>query len=98
MRRLIQSAILISFVVFATLRITSAFFSDTETSEGNILAAGAIDLLIDNESYYNGVFNPDTSWEPDDLDPTHLFFNFNDLKHQTMARIPYLYASTINIL
>src|SRR3989344_165008 len=80
MRRLIQSAILISFVVFATLRITSAFFSDTETSEGNILAAGAIDLLIDNESYYNGVFNPDTSWEPDDLDPTHLFFNFNDLK------------------
>ncbi len=33
---------------------TGAFFSDTETSTGNTFAAGAIDLLVDNESYYNG--------------------------------------------
>ncbi|TSC68580.1 MAG: hypothetical protein G01um101456_575 [Parcubacteria group bacterium Gr01-1014_56] len=33
---------------------TGAFFSDTETSTGNSFTAGAIDLLIDNESYYNG--------------------------------------------
>ena len=33
---------------------TGAFFSDTETSTGNTFAAGAIDLKIDNESYYNG--------------------------------------------
>jgi predicted ribosomally synthesized peptide with SipW-like signal peptide len=33
---------------------TGAFFSDTETSTGNIFTAGAIDLKIDNESYYNG--------------------------------------------
>lgn len=33
---------------------TGAFFSDTETSTGNNFTAGAIDLLIDNESYYNG--------------------------------------------
>lgn len=32
---------------------TGAFFSDTETSTGNTFAAGAIDLKIDNESYYN---------------------------------------------
>lgn len=33
---------------------TGAFFSDTETSSGNTFAAGAIDLTVDNESYYNG--------------------------------------------
>lgn len=32
---------------------TSAFFSDTETSTGNTFAAGAIDLKVDNDSYYN---------------------------------------------
>ena len=31
-----------------------AFFSDTETSTGNILAAGELDLKIDNTCYYNG--------------------------------------------
>lgn len=33
---------------------TSAFFSDTETSTGNTFTAGAIDLKVDNDSYYNG--------------------------------------------
>lgn len=33
---------------------TGAFFSDTETSTGNVFTAGAIDLEVDNESYYNG--------------------------------------------
>ncbi len=33
--------------------VTGAFFSDTETSTGNTFAAGAIDLKIDNDSYYN---------------------------------------------
>jgi len=33
---------------------TIAFFSDTETSTGNTLTAGELDLLIDNECYYNG--------------------------------------------
>ena len=33
---------------------TGAFFSDTETSTGNTFTAGAIDLKIDNDSYYNG--------------------------------------------
>lgn len=82
MRRVIQGIVLISVIALATLRLTSAFFSDTETSEGNVLAAGAIDLLIDNESYYNGVFNQDTSWgqlEPENL-TNQLFFDFDDLK------------------
>jgi predicted ribosomally synthesized peptide with SipW-like signal peptide len=33
---------------------TGAFFSDTESSTGNTFAAGAIDLKIDNDSWYNG--------------------------------------------
>ena len=32
---------------------TGAFLSDTETSTGNVFTAGAIDLEVDNESYYN---------------------------------------------
>lgn len=81
---------------------TSAFFSDTESSTGNSFTAGAIDLKIDNDSYYNGnrcvETAPDvwqwqgpslfpepntpctTSWHLTDLDPSHLFFNFTDLK------------------
>lgn len=33
---------------------TGAYFSDTEASTGNTFVAGAIDLTVDNESYYNG--------------------------------------------
>lgn len=34
---------------------TGAFFNDTETSEGNIFTAGAIDLLVDSEAHYAGL-------------------------------------------
>lgn len=60
---------------------TAAFFSDTETSSGNTFTAGAIDLQIDNESYYNGEANASTTWEQaQNLDDSHLFFDFGDLK------------------
>ncbi len=58
---------------------TGAFFSDTESSVGNTFTAGAIDLKIDNESYYNGVFSTSTSWSLVDL-TVEKFFNFLDLK------------------
>jgi len=57
---------------------TVAYFSDTETSSGNTFTAGAIDLKIDNTSYYNGELNPDTTWGYEDS--IGLFFNFHDLK------------------
>lgn len=59
---------------------TTAIFSDTEVSTGNTFTAGAIDLQIDNESYYNGVFNEGTSWLQKNLEKGDLFFNFQDLK------------------
>ena len=45
--------------------VTGALFSDTETSTGNTFTAGAIDLLIDNESYYNGNVCANTGTEQD---------------------------------
>lgn len=58
---------------------TGAFFSDTEMSSGNVFTAGAIDLKVDNTSYYNGLFNEGTSWASVDL-TAEKFFNFLDLK------------------
>ena len=60
---------------------TGAFLSDTETSAGNTFTAGAIDLKVDNESYYNGAISEGTTWlVPDDLGDGLLFFNFRDMK------------------
>lgn len=75
----IYSLIVISLVTGLSVAGTSAFFSDAEASKDNSLLAGAIDLKIDNESYYNGKFNEGTSWEKNDL-TDQLFFNFDDLK------------------
>jgi len=89
MPRIILSLALIVVVMGAiTFGATNAFFSDTETSVANVFTAGAIDLKVDNESYYNGVFNALTSWSQADLndgngpstDGTYKFFDFDDLK------------------
>lgn len=55
---------------------TGAFFSDTETSTNNTFAAGALDLKIDNDSYYNGnrcinvgTSVPDWRWQGNALYP-----------------------------
>lgn len=79
-----SSKFLLSFasIVFAAALVigaTVAFFSDTETSSNNLLEAGAVDLKIDNTSYINGVLNPGTTWDLNDL-TDQLFFNFNDIK------------------
>ncbi|OGV97209.1 hypothetical protein A2W24_04255 [Microgenomates group bacterium RBG_16_45_19] len=58
---------------------TTAFFNDTETATGNTFRAGTLDLQIDNSSYYNGQFNPATSWALRDL-TVEKFFDFIDLK------------------
>ncbi len=74
---------MIAVVAIAVAGATGAFFSDTETSTGNTFTAGAIDLGVDNTSYYNGVLNTGTSWQLDwnisDEIPRQ-FFNFLDLK------------------
>lgn len=53
-RILLSLAVVLSAVGVVAFGGTSAFFSDTELSSGNTFAAGAIDLKVDNDSYYNG--------------------------------------------
>jgi predicted ribosomally synthesized peptide with SipW-like signal peptide len=92
MKQIITSLGTIVFVLALVVGGTGAFFSDTETSTGNVFTAGAIDLRIDNSSYgfdWNrpgennpaGVWGPNeaNSWVLSDLDG-ELFFNFIDLK------------------
>lgn len=78
-RGILFSIATIIFVSAALTGGTGAFFSDIETSEGNTFTAGAIDLQIDNESYFNGEFRDDLSWAQKDLDG-ELFFNYADLR------------------
>ena len=47
MKKILYSAGLIVFVAALALGATGAFFSDTETSTGNILQAGKLDLKIE---------------------------------------------------
>jgi predicted ribosomally synthesized peptide with SipW-like signal peptide len=80
MKKILLSTALILFVGGAlAIGGTGAFFSDTESSLGNTFTAGAIDLKIDNESYYNGFLNASTTWELRDL-TIEKFFDFPDLK------------------
>lgn len=67
MRRLIFSLVVVLGSAAAIAAgATGAFFSDTETSTGNTFAAGAIDLKVDNDSYYNGNRCTDVDQSPND--------------------------------
>jgi predicted ribosomally synthesized peptide with SipW-like signal peptide len=81
MKRILLSSSILSLVV-ASLVVgsTGAFFSDTEKSTANLLTAGAIDLKIDNTSYYNGALSETTTWDLRDLTLSEKFFDFGDLK------------------
>jgi len=80
MKKTIISLAIIGVVATIAIGGTIAYFSDTETSTGNTFTAGAIDLKVDNESYYNGERNEDLTWEPKDLGEGDLFFYYQDLK------------------
>lgn len=79
MLRPVLGLLIIVIGTISVLRLTSAFFSDTETSSGNSFTAGELDLKIDNTSSYNDASSSATTWPSDNL-PGHLFFDFNDLK------------------
>ena len=53
-KKLIISLSTIALVAIIAIGATTAYYSNTETSAGNTLMAGAIDLKIDNECHYNG--------------------------------------------
>jgi predicted ribosomally synthesized peptide with SipW-like signal peptide len=81
MKRIIFSlAVIGALAVVVGFGATSAFLSDTETASGNVFVAGAIDLKVDNESYYNGAISDITTFGPSDLGNGLLLINFTDLK------------------
>lgn len=49
-----MSLSVIAAVGAAVVGGTGAFFSDSETSTGNVFTAGAIDLKVDSQQHYNG--------------------------------------------
>jgi len=55
MRKILFSLFTVGVVAIVAFATTQAFFSDTETSVGNVLSAGAIDLKIDSTAHYAGM-------------------------------------------
>ncbi len=81
MKKILISVSIIAGVAAIAIGATTAFFSDTETSTGNIFTAGAIDLQIDSNATYNGQLVSGATWGLKDLVPTSdKFFNFADIK------------------
>ena len=64
---LLSSAVVVAAAVLV-VGATTAFFSDTETSSGNVFTAGSIDLKVDGD------------WKEADLGEIHQFFNFDGIK------------------
>lgn len=80
-KRIVLALGMIVFVAAILISSTGAFFSDSESSVGNVFTAGAIDLKIDSTATYNGQPVATSTWEQKDLVPTSdKFFNFNDVK------------------
>lgn len=54
MKRIILSLLTLGIVAVVATGATTALLSDEEISSGNTFTAGAVDLGVDNHSYYNG--------------------------------------------
>lgn len=91
MKKILLSLLIIGATAGAAtvaIKTTTSLLSDDEVSANNTFAAGAIDLKVDNSSYYNGQVMATSTWLPADLDngagPSgagkYLYFNFTDLK------------------
>lgn len=77
MKKLLSGILQIGVVVGVAVFSSNAFFSDTETSFGNGLEAGKLDLRVDYSSTYNGIVS--NSWELTDL-TDEKFFDLADVK------------------
>ncbi len=66
------------FVILALVALVSFAYFAVGEGTGNTFAVGEVDILVGNESYYNGVANPETSWSIRDL-TVEKFFNFENV-------------------
>ncbi len=62
MKKIISSIGVLVFVATMAAAGTGAFFSDTETSTGNVFTAGAIDLKVDSVAHINGLVCYNGEW------------------------------------
>lgn len=62
MKRILLALGVIVFVGALTAGATGAFFSDSETSNGNSFTAGAIDLKVDSTQHYDGLICTNGQW------------------------------------
>lgn len=62
MKKIISSLGVIVFAAAVVAGGTGAFFSDTETSTGNVFTAGAIDLKVDSVAHINGLVCFNGEW------------------------------------
>ncbi len=65
MKKIISSLIVVIAVSALTISTTRAYFSDTETSSGNRITAGTLDLDLSGKNEANALF-PDTGILPDE--------------------------------
>lgn len=89
MKRLLISIVTISVVGVLTFGASRAFFSDIETSAGNVFHAGSLDLKVDSDCHYwrdgedigCGEGPGSGNWDLTNLESgIHKFFNFTDIK------------------
>ena len=79
MKKILYSLLSIGVIGTIVVFTSNAFFSDIETSTGNLLEAGKIDLLVDSECTYNGQSSTECgTWDSKDL-TSEKFFNFSDV-------------------
>ncbi len=85
MRKILISLLTVALVGGGVYGATSAFFSDTETSNANIITAGSIDLKVG--STYSSVndANGNGSFLLGDLDSNQALYTFTDLKPGDMG-------------
>ncbi len=66
MKRLLTSILTIGVIASVAVGATRAFFSDRETSTGNVLSAGSIDLKVDSTAHYAGMVCSGGFWVDED--------------------------------
>lgn len=92
-KRILASFVITLGVVAVVLGVSTAFFSDTETSTGNVLGAGSIDLQVGSE--YTSEYNGEGEVAVQNLNNKALF-SFEDLKPGDRGQIDFTWVTTSN--
>ena len=98
MKKILGLAIAIVLIIGAVAGATWAYFSDTETTSGNVFAAGMLNLKLrdDNETDQDGVT---ASWYNTNMAPGDSCSGWVDLKNSGTIEANHVeisFANTVN--